>query len=247
MFLSTEKVRILIDAGLSGCKIAGALSKIGENPKNINAILITHEHSDHIKGAGIFSRKYSIPIYANQKTWASMDESIGVIKNEHRVIIDDKSFEIGDIAIEPFTIPHDAADPMAYSITAKGKKVTIATDMGHITEKIKSCMKGSDLILIESNHDIEMLKVGRYPWLLKKRILGDNGHLSNESAAELVTEMAQYGTKRFFLGHLSKENNFPELAYQTTKNALHSKGICVGKDILMSVASRDNFSEVVVL
>jgi len=247
MFLSTGKVRILIDAGVSGCRIAGALSGIGESPKNIDAILITHEHSDHIKGAGIFSRKYSVPIYANQKTWGSMDMSIGAVKEEYRKVIDDRSFEIGDIGIEPFSIPHDASDPMAYSISANGKKVTIATDMGHITEKTRCCMKGSDLILIESNHDIEMLKIGPYPWSLKKRILGDNGHLSNEIAAELVAAMAKVGTRRFFLGHLSKENNFPELAYQTTKNVLDVNGICIGKDIFMCVAPRDNFSEVVVL
>lgn len=248
LFIGTEKTKLLIDAGLSGKRILEALCSIGENPAELSAILISHEHIDHVRGAGILSRKQNIPIYANESTWCSMECGLGPVKLENRVTFcTGKEFEIGDICIEPFSIPHDAAEPVGYSFFAQGKRITTATDIGHMNDDILSHIEGNDLLLLESNHDIEMLKMGPYPWHLKKRIMGDHGHLSNESCAEVIAYLAEKGGKRFILGHLSNENNFPELAYQTTLNALNEKKIAVGCDVTLEVASRDRVGSVKIL
>lgn len=154
-------------------------------------------------------------------------------------------FNIGDIEVHTFNTPHDAAEPVGFNFFCNGRKVTIATDMGHMNETLLSCLEGSDMILIESNHDVEMLKLGRYPWPLKRRILGDKGHLCNEVAAQVVAHLAANGTKKFLLGHLSKENNIPELAFETVKNALMERSIIVGRDVYLGVALRDRVSEVI--
>lgn len=248
LFIGTEKTKLLIDAGLSGKRILEALCSIGENPAELSAILISHEHIDHVRGAGILSRKQDIPIYANESTWCAMECGLGPVKLENRVTFcTGKEFEIGDICIKPFSIPHDAAEPVGYSFFAQGKRITTATDIGHMNDDILSHIEGNDLLLLESNHDIEMLRVGPYPWHLKKRIMGDHGHLSNESCAEVIARLAEKGGKHFILGHLSNENNFPELAYQTTLNALNEKKIAVGCDVTLEVASRDRVGSVKIL
>jgi phosphoribosyl 1,2-cyclic phosphodiesterase len=248
LFIGTEKTKLLIDAGLSGKKILEALCSIGENPAELSAILISHEHVDHVRGAGIVSRKQNIPIYANESTWQAMEYGLGPVKLENRVsFCTGEEFEIGDICVRPFSIPHDAAEPVGFNFFAQGKRVTTATDIGHMNEELLAYIEGNDLVLLESNHDIEMLRVGPYPWSLKKRILGDHGHLSNENAAKVITYLAEKGCRRFILGHLSNENNFPELAYQTTYNALNEKQIAVGSDVALAVALRDRVGEINVL
>lgn len=248
LFIGTEKTKILIDAGLSGKRILEALRSIGENPAELSAILISHEHIDHVRGAGIVSRKQDVPIYANEATWCAMEYGLGPVKLENRVAFrTGEEFEIGDICVRPFSIPHDAAEPVGYNFFAEGKKITTATDIGHMNKELLSHMEGNDLLLLESNHDIEMLKVGPYPWPLKKRILGDHGHLSNENCAKVIAYLAAQGTRRFVLGHLSHENNFPELAYQTTFNALCEKQIAVGSDVTLEVALRDRVGTVTIL
>jgi len=244
-FISAGKTKILIDAGLSGKRIIEALFSIGENPSELSAILVTHEHSDHIKGVGIISRKFNIPVFANKKTWEAMEDFIGPIKMENMVCFDtQQEFEIGDICVKPFPIPHDAAEPVGFNMFVGTKKVTVATDIGHINRSLLNSFEMSDLILLESNHDIEMLRVGRYPWPLKKRISSDIGHLSNDMAAKVVAYMAEKGTGKFLLGHLSKENNFPELAYQTVYNALCEKKIFPESDVMLDVALRDRTGRV---
>lgn len=246
IFLSAGKTKILVDAGLSGKKITEALVSIGEKPTELSAILVSHEHSDHIRGAGIVSRKYDIPIYANENTWAAMEHSIGPVSLENKMYFNTgKEFEIGNVLVNPFPIPHDAAEPVGFNFLANNSKITTATDIGHMNKKLLECIEGSDLLLIESNHDIEMLKVGSYPWHLKKRILGDQGHLSNEMAGKAVAHLAEKGTRCFFLGHLSHENNFPELAYETVRNILKEKNIDIERDISLSVALRDRVGKVV--
>lgn len=246
LFLGTEKAKLIIDAGLSGKRIIEALHAIDEKPDALNAILITHEHSDHIKGAGIMSRKFNIPIYANEGTWDAMEKELGPIDiNNKRYFNNNCEFELGDICVKPFNIPHDAADPVGFNFFVDNKKVTTATDIGHITKSLLSCFEKSDLILLESNHDVEMLKVGPYPWHLKKRIMGEFGHLSNEMAGKTITYLAQQGTRKFLLGHLSSENNFPELAYQTVCNYLTEKEIRIGHDIFLEVALRDRVGRVI--
>lgn len=248
LYFSDGKTSLLLDAGLSAKRIFQSLCSIGEDPEDLSAILISHEHSDHIKGAGIISRKLGIPVYANEATWMSMEKSLGKMKEENKVCFETGSaFSIGNIEINTFSIPHDASEPVGFNLFAGNKKVTVATDIGHIGPELLACFEGSDLLLLESNHDIEMLQVGPYPWYLKKRIAGENGHLSNEAAAEAIAHMAERGVCKFLLGHLSKENNFPELAYQTVCNALEERGVQVGTDVLLDVMSREHAGQVVAL
>ena len=248
IFVSDGKTKILIDVGLSGVRIVEALNSVGEDPSEISAILITHEHSDHTKGVGILSRKFNIPIYANGGTWEGMKRELGKIKSENTKLFEtENEFMIGDIGVRPFKIPHDAAEPVGYSFHIEGKKVTTATDIGHMNKTLLGELVGSDIILLESNHDIEMLKVGPYPYYLKQRILSNHGHLCNEMAGKVVSYLAEQGTRRFVLGHLSKENNFPELAYQTSLNALIEKGIEVGREVSLEVASREHAGSMITL
>lgn len=248
IFLSAGRTKILIDTGLSGKKIIEALVSIGEKPTELSAILVSHEHSDHTRGAGIVSRKFDVPIYANEGTWDAMEKDIGPVSLKNKMYFNTgKKFEIGNVFVNAFPIPHDAAEPVGFNFFVDNSKITTATDIGHMNRELLSHIEGSDLLLIESNHDIEMLKVGPYPWSLKKRILGDRGHLSNEMAGKVVAYLAEKGTRRFLLGHLSRENNFPELAYETVRNILKEKNIDIEKDIRLSVASRDRAGQVVEL
>lgn len=246
LFISFKNTKILIDTGLSGIKIQNALCSIGEAPAEINAILISHEHRDHVHGAGVLSRKFDIPIYSNAATWGAMENIVGDISEKNRICFDTNiDFEIGNIGIKAFNIPHDASEPVGFSFYAKNKKVTTATDIGHINHKLLSFLEGSELLFLESNHDIEMLKVGRYPWELKKRVMGDKGHLSNEVAGSVVAQMVKKGTRRFLLGHLSQENNFPELAYRTVKNVLDEEFKMDSDEIFLKIAHRDRVGEIV--
>jgi phosphoribosyl 1,2-cyclic phosphodiesterase len=248
LFLRSGKTKILIDAGLSASRLVEALRSIGEDPFGISAVLVSHEHSDHIKGVGIMSRKFDIPIYANESTWSAMEVELGKTSSKNRVVFETGcDMEIGDINVNPFSIPHDAADPVGFNFFIGNRKVTTATDIVHINRDLLQRFEKSDLLLLESNHDTEMLKVGPYPWFLKQRILGERGHLSNEMAGKVITYLSDKGTNKFILGHLSKENNFPELAYQTVCNALAEKKITVGLDILLDIASRDRAGRVVEL
>lgn len=173
-----------------------------------------------------------------------MRREIGPVKEENVRIIDREYFTVGDIDVCNYSIPHDAADPVAYTFYIYNRKISVATDVGCITEAVYENVMESDLALIESNHDVEMLKNGRYPWPLKKRILGDRGHLSNEHAAELAAELAQRGTRHIYLGHLSQENNEPELALAAARSALAECGIRTGRDVFVNVAPRGCSSEV---
>lgn len=246
IFVASGATKLLADAGLSGKKIIGALNSIGEDPSQLSAVLVSHEHSDHIKGAGILSRKYNLPIYASKGTWEAMEGMLGAVDEcNKRSFSSYEPFMIGDICVTPFPIPHDAVEPVGYSFEASGKKVTIATDIGCINTDLLNYFEDSDLLLLESNHDAQMLKVGPYPWHLKQRIASSHGHLSNEAAGEVIAYMAQKGTKCFLLGHLSRENNFPELAYQTVCNALGAKCLEVGTDVTVEVALRDKVGKVI--
>ena len=242
IFVSGEKSKILVDVGMPGKKIDEALIKIGENPSDINGIFITHEHSDHIKGVGILSRKYDIPIYANDKTWSAMEKSLGKIKEHNIKIMDRRStVDIGDLSIKSFVIPHDAISPVGYTISNKEKKVSIATDFGVFTEEIFDNIKESQAILLECNHDVNMLKYGPYPYNLKRRILSEVGHLSNDDCGAALVNLAKYGIgKNILLGHLSKTNNQPDLALQTVLNVIEENGLKEGQDINIAMADRSN-------
>ncbi len=240
IFFGCGKTKILIDAGLSALKTKRTLSEIGEDPSSISALIISHEHSDHINGAGIISKQLDIPVYANSGTWNAAAQKLRQVRKANRkTFFTGVDFEIGSISAGTFRIPHDACEPVAFNLFAGGRKITIATDMGCMTKKLLERMEKSDVLLLESNHDISMLKAGPYPWDLKQRILGNEGHLSNDIAARTVAYLAQRGTERFLLGHLSARNNFPELAYRTTLNIIEEKGIRAGEDILLDIAGRD--------
>ncbi|MBR2902092.1 MAG: MBL fold metallo-hydrolase [Clostridia bacterium] len=241
IYVGNDDSAILIDAGVSGNRILTALNTAGKDISRIKAVFVSHEHGDHIKGAGIISRKLGIPIYANRLTWLNMRNQIGKIAPEMQQAIeyDGDTVHIGSLEIQAFSTPHDAADPQFYSVYDKDTKVTVCTDIGHIEEALYDKIKGSDAVLLESNHDVGMLQCGPYPYHLKQRIIGELGHLSNDAAAENVLRLAGDGTKHFILGHLSKENNYPDIVRMTTETALARGGIDINGDISLEVASRE--------
>lgn len=245
IFVSSNNSKILIDSGVAGKHIEAALKSIGEKPNQIDAIFVTHEHLDHIKGVGVLSRKYDIPIYANELTWQAMSSKIGKVKEKNINIIQKRNVEIGDLDIINYDISHDAAAPMGYAVCHGNKKACIATDLGYFSEDIKKIVADSDIILLESNHDVEMLKFGPYPYPLKRRILSNVGHLSNDACGEAIVNIMNDKPKKVFLGHLSKTNNYPELAYKTVANILDENKIDIGKDIHLYMARRNMHSEII--
>ena len=240
-YLSAGDTRILVDAGLSGRQIEDALSTVGGTLDGVQGILITHEHSDHVKGAGILSRKYRIPIYANEATWDAMARSLGKLEPAMcRVFVTGEEFCIGGLTVQTFDIPHDAADPVGYRFYYGRSSVAVATDMGYVRGSVLKAVSGSDLVLWESNHDIDMLRNNpHYSPALKQRILGRHGHLSNESAAEGILRLMDTGVRQVILGHLSGENNTPEKAMEVSLTALAKAGAAVGSDIGLDMAWRD--------
>lgn len=232
------KTRILIDAGLSGSAIEAALINIGENICDIKAILITHEHIDHIRGAGVLSRKYDIPVFANIRTWQAMHEKIGEIREKNTCVFSEKDFYIDDLNIEIIKTPHDAAEPSGFKISFRNKSVAVLTDLGHYTRIMTMQLKSTDIVLLEANHDVNMLESSRYPRELKKRIAGVRGHLSNEAAGDAAVELIKNGVKGILLGHLSEENNYEELAYNSVLSKLKNAGIKAGRDMALGLAFR---------
>lgn len=241
-YLETPKKRILVDAGLTGKKISSLLAEIDRKPEDLDAILITHEHSDHIKGVGVLARKYHLDIYANEKTWQVIDERnmIGKIDVAQKHVFErDKMITFGDIDIESFGVSHDAADPQFYRFMKDNKSFVMLTDTGYVSDRMSGIIDNADAYLIESNHDIEILRSGSYPWSLKQRILSDMGHLSNEDGAGAMIRSMGNKTKKIFLGHLSKENNIKELAHMTMENQLAMADLAVGSDFTVHDTSPD--------
>ena len=221
LFIETNDTKILVDAGESCKKITESLSNIDISMDSINAIIVTHEHIDHVKGLGTISKKFNIPVYANSETWDAMPLQKDKIDEINiRTFNLKESFEIGDLKINPFSIPHDAANPCGFNIYYNDNKISIATDLGHINSEILHNLENSSFILLELNYDPNILKCSPYPYHLKQRISGPNGHLSNDIAGKTITHLINTGLKQVMLGHLSKENNFPELAYKTVVETL---------------------------
>lgn len=218
-YVFSDKTKILVDVGISSKRLVESLGKNNIKPEEIQAILITHEHSDHIKGIKVFAKKFNVPVFASEKTWGTLIslEIPASLKNTFRV---GENFCVGDICIFPFSIPHDAIDPCGFCMTCGKNKVTVATDIGHLTPELLSNFEASDSILLEANHDLGMLRSGSYPYFLKERVIGNFGHLSNVLSAEAVEYLIGRGTKKFILAHLSQENNIPELALETVRSRL---------------------------
>lgn len=246
LFVSSNNTNILIDAGVSAKKITEALTSINVDVSKIDAILVTHEHIDHVQSLGFLSKKYDIPVFANSNTWDAMPKQKEKVKFENqKFFVNSESFKIGDLKIHPFDIPHDAANPCGFNIFNDNTKISVATDIGHITENIMENLKNSSFILLESNYEPEVLKYCSYPYQLKRRIDGPDGHLSNVSAGKVVANLMNYGVNHVTLGHLSRESNFPELAYKTVMSELISQHFKEG-DINLDVASRDMPGELIV-
>ena len=240
VYLATPRGGLLVDCGMSGKQTLEAMARAGLRPAAVHAILITHEHSDHVKGAGVISRKLGVPIYATEGTWAGMEAMVGEVPLRNRVpITAGESFFIDDFEVAPFSIPHDANDPVGYRFFNGRHSVAVATDLGYFSQTVCDAVCGAHIVLLESNHDPELLqKNPHYPQHLKTRILGRKGHLSNDAGAQAAVRLAQCGTRHLLLGHLSEENNTPDMAYRTTHAALTDAGAEVGTQITLHVAGR---------
>ena len=248
IFAGSDTTCLMIDTGISGKRIEEGLNEIGYTARDMDGILITHEHSDHISGLGVMARRYGIPIFATEGTRRGVlnSKSIGDIPLElFQEIQPDADFVIGDIAVSPISISHDAAQPTAYVLRQGGKSMAVMTDLGRYDNYIIEHLQNLDLILLEANHDVHMLQAGKYPYYLKQRILGDRGHLSNELSGQLLSQILHDGLKTVILGHLSKENNYEQLAYETVRleidladNPYHAG------DFPIHVAKRDMVSDI---
>lgn len=229
IFVETDSHSFLVDAGLSGKQMEALFQQIGRDMSKLSGILVTHEHSDHIKGVGIVARKYKLPIYANQKTWQAMDPLIGQVPTEQKFTFDMETVKtFGGLDIESFGVSHDAAEPMFYVFHYGHKKLVLITDTGYVSDRMKGLISNADAYVFESNHDVQMLRMGRYPWNIKRRILSDVGHVSNEDAAIAMAEVAGDRTKSFYLAHLSQDNNMKDLARMAVSQTLEGRGIRVG-------------------
>ena len=240
-YIESNNRGILVDAGKNAKQIEIALNLNDIDPKKIEAIFITHEHSDHVSGLRVFASRYHLKVYTSAGTLNSLEEK-GILNNKFDVeAIDEQGIEMANMMIRPFRTSHDCAESFGYVIeTTNDKKVSIATDLGVISNEVLEKLKGSDLIVIESNHDIRMLENGFYPYYLKRRILSNEGHLSNDDCASVLPYLVKTGTTKFVLAHLSRENNMPELAYQTAMSKLNENNMKQGKDFeSLSIANRD--------
>ena len=245
----TDNCHVLIDAGISGKRIEEGMNTYDYTTSDMDGVLITHEHSDHIQGLGVVARKYGLPIYATKGTADAILQSSSVGKIDpslFHVIEAGKTFFIGNLEIYPMSISHDAADPVAYLVSDGRHRVGVVTDLGYYDADIVSHMEGLDALLLEAIHDIHMLQVGAYPYPLKQRILGERGHLSNETSGQLLGQILHDGMQHILLGHLSKENNYDELAYETVRLEISlGDNPYRGNDFPIEVAKRDRPSSLI--
>lgn len=243
LLIETDKTRILIDAGFTGKRLETLIKEAGVLPDTIDAILVTHEHNDHIKGAGIMSRRFNIPIIANEETWIAMIKKIGPIKDNNILVFkNDYDFTIKDLDIHPFSTFHDAANSCGFAVNYKKNKISIMTDTGTVNERMKKQLLGSDVIFIESNHDPIMLMNGPYSPALKRRVASTKGHLSNLDCAYTLEEILSGNGEKVILAHLSGENNTADIAIDTVSNHLMDLGLDLKRDISLNVADRNAVS-----
>ena len=251
IYIGTDNTHILVDVGISNKRIEQGLNEIGIKGSELDGVVITHEHSDHVKGLGVLARKHGIPIYGTKETWKEIEtmKYLGEYPKElFSPILPDTEFSIGDMKIEPFRIDHDAANPVAYRVQNGKKSVAVVTDLGHYDQYVIDHLQGLDALLLEANHDVRMLESGPYPYRLKQRILSDYGHLSNDNAGKLLNYILHDKMKYILLGHLSKENNYEKLAYETVKLEIdQGDHKYQSKDFCISVAKRDMMSEIVTI
>ena len=243
-YIEGDNTRILIDAGLSCAELEDRLLRIGVNPSEINSVLVTHEHSDHIKGLNAFARKYSTSIYAHHDTWQVLDAKLPKIATNKKIDILSKDFSLNELDITAFDLDHDASHCLGYSVMCRTAKVSQATDLGNITDNIIRQIMDSSLIVLESNHDVDTLLNCSYPLYLKNRILSNRGHLSNLTSSEAVSQMLGYGVRGVILAHLSEESNSPRLAMQTFTDTLSRAGADWLKEIHLDVAHQNKVGNI---
>ncbi|MBP5197895.1 MAG: MBL fold metallo-hydrolase [Lachnospiraceae bacterium] len=249
IYVGSDTTHLLVDVGISGKRTEAGVNSLGLSMKDIDGIFITHEHADHISGLGVIARKYQIPIYATKGTIESIKKCTTIGKIDEDLFIPVKADEkciVKDLGVNPMRISHDAAEPVAYRFNYGKHKVAVCTDLGVYTDYTVECLQGLDAVLLEANHDVKMLQVGPYPYYLKQRILGDRGHLSNENSGRLLSSILHDDLKAVILGHLSKENNIPELAYEAVRmEVTMGDNPYRGEDFNISVAKRSEVSPVV--
>lgn len=249
IYVGSDNTHLLVDTGISKKRVDEGLSALDIKGEELDGILITHEHSDHIQGLGVFSRKYGIPIYATKGTLEGIkgSKSLGKISDDlyHEIQIDQR-FQLGDIDVEPFHISHDANDPSGFRFEQGKHAVAVATDLGIYNNYTVEKLKNLNAILLEANHDIHMLEVGSYPYPLKRRVMGERGHLSNELSGQLLCDILHNSLEHIVLGHLSKENNYPDLAYETVKLEVTMSDLPYnGDELRLQVAKRDTISDII--
>lgn len=234
IYVESEKGSLLVDAGLTGKKIEGLFDQIDRKVENLNGILVTHEHIDHIKGLGVLARKYKLPVYANEKTWERIEHADKNIPSDQKFLFNPyETKTIAGMDIESFGVSHDAVDPQFYIFNNNYKKLTVITDTGYVSDRMKGMIHGSDCYVFESNHDVDMLRMGRYPWKTKQRILSDMGHVSNEDAAYAMRDVITGSTKRIYLSHLSQDNNMKEIANMSVKQILNAHDIDTDNEVMI--------------
>ena len=225
-FIEAGETKLLVDAGLSGKQIEKQFAHIERNIEDLTGILVTHEHSDHIKGLGVLARRYNLPIYANKKTWEQMDSKIGKVTTDQKFHFEANELQtFGKLDVESFSVSHDAIDPMFFTFRYNNQKVALVTDLGYVSERIKKTIEGADAYIFEANHDVNMLQMSHYPWSVKQRILGDSGHISNEDSGLALSEIISNDTERIYLAHLSQDNNMKDLARMSVDQVLQERGI----------------------
>lgn len=236
-YIGSKSAGVLIDAGRSARQLEGLLKLCGIDPLAVHGVLVTHEHSDHISGLRVFAKKYGVPVFCTPGTLTAL----GTAAAEFEVRPLPGELTIGGMGITHFPVSHDCAQPVGYRIhTADDRIIALATDTGFLTDEVKAGLLGADMVILESNHDVELLRSGPYPYPLKRRVLSDKGHLSNAACAAFLPELLQNGTRRFVLAHLSRQNNTPDLALQAAQSALVQAGAVPDVDFLLQAAPVEN-------
>jgi phosphoribosyl 1,2-cyclic phosphodiesterase len=237
-FVESGSTRFLVDAGLTAKTIVERLSRIDVDPSTLEGIFISHEYHDHIHGAGVLARKFKIPLYISQR---ALDFSSSALHHLiHRHIAADVPIQLGSVTITPFSTPHDSVDPLAFSLRTGGVRACIVSDIGHLSESVRLRLKNADALVIESNHDTEMLRTGTYPWPLKQRVMSHVGHLSNEALASFLSESFDGTARKVMLIHLSRQNNHPQLAYISACRALER----FAKNTQLHISLQDEISDI---
>lgn len=244
LLISAGGTHILIDAGISARRIGQGLKEFGLSPAELDGILVTHEHSDHISGLATLLKHEAVPVYATAATGRQIAYRIAWAEEHLHTILPGSGFSIGALDVTAFSTPHDAADSVGYTVVHHDRKAAVVTDLGRVTEEVLGAVSGAQLALLETNYDPDWLRSGPYPMQLKARILGDYGHLSNEDGAHLARTLAEHGTRQLVLAHLSKENNTPARALDTVCACLTCAGILPQEDVTVDVAPRDRLGRV---